>query len=121
MALSAGIVSTAVLYAFSTVEAAGVAGGGTVLVAGLLYWSFRNKSGISAQPQFTRQSMRERQEGLGDEGSAVGEIDLGAGFGPDVAEDGDDDRTDATAVEVNGGDGSDGGTDIDVTTDDEES
>jgi hypothetical protein len=38
-----------------------------------------------------------------------------------VAEDGDDDRTDATAVEVNGGDGSDGGTDVDVTTDDEES
>ncbi|WP_084802638.1 AarF/ABC1/UbiB kinase family protein [Halorientalis sp. IM1011] len=128
MALSAGIVSTAVLYAFSTVEAAGVAGGATVLVAGLLYWSFRSKRGIRAQPQFTRQSMRERQEGLGDEGSAVGEIGLGAGFGPDGEEgdegsgdaDEDADRSDATPVAVEDGSGDEGGTDIDVTAGDSE-
>ncbi|RXK51691.1 ABC1 kinase family protein [Halorientalis pallida] len=129
MALSAGIVSTAVLYAFSTVEAAGVAGGGTVLVAGLLYWSFRSKSGIRAQPQFTRQSMRERQDGPGEEGSAVGEIDLGAGFGPDVDEgdggggtgDDDADRSGGTTVAVeDGGDEAETGTDIDVTTPDDE-
>jgi hypothetical protein len=122
MALSAGIVSTAVLYAFSTVEAAGVAGGGTVLLAGLLYWSFRSKSGIRAEPQFTRQSMRERDEELGDEGSAVGEIDLGAGFGSDAEEGGGEgrsDRSDASSVAVeDDGAASDTGTEIDVTTGD---
>ncbi|SEN01681.1 Predicted unusual protein kinase regulating ubiquinone biosynthesis, AarF/ABC1/UbiB family [Halorientalis persicus] len=129
MALSAGIVSTAVLYAFSTVEAAGVAGGATVLVAGLLYWSFRSKKGIRAQPQFTRQSMREQQGGPGEDGSAVGEIDLGGGFGPDAAggdevgaaEDDDADRSSATTVAVEDGGGEDeAGTDIDVTTADED-
>ncbi|SDF59659.1 ABC1 kinase family protein [Halorientalis regularis] len=128
MVLSAGIVSTAVLYAFSTVEAAGVAGGGTLLVAGLLYWSFRSKRGISAQPQFTRQSMRERQDGPGDEESAVGEIGLGAGFGPDVEEgedgaagDADADRSSGTTVAVEDGGGqSETGTDIDVTAADDE-
>ncbi|MFB6083481.1 MAG: ABC1 kinase family protein [Halorientalis sp.] len=132
MALSAGIVSTAVLYAFGTSGAAAVAGGGTVLVAGLLYWSFRSKKGIRAQPQFTRQSMRERQEGAGEEGTAVGEIDLGAGFGPDADEgaiDGTDtdegavDRTDggdATTIEVSDGDGGEDDTDVDVTTGEED-
>ncbi len=126
MALSAGIVSTAVLYAFSTVEAAGVAGGATVLVAGLLYWSFRSKRGIRAEPQFTRQSMRERQDGSDDEGSAVGEIDLGTGFGPDVeggedpeAGDEDADRSSATAVAVEDG-GDEAPTDINVQTADDE-
>ena len=103
MVLSAGIVSTAVLYAFSTVESAGVAAGGTVLVAGLLYWSFRDKSGIRAQPQFTRQSMREQDE-MGGGGSAVGEIDLSEGFGEAVVEGATDDEG------VTAGDAADDGT-----------
>ncbi|MFB6142983.1 MAG: ABC1 kinase family protein [Halorientalis sp.] len=79
MAFAAGVLSTTVLYAFATVEAAGVAAAGTALAAGLLYWSFREQRGIRAEPQFTRQSMRERQETAG-EGSAVGEVDLGEEF-----------------------------------------
>ncbi|WP_247008806.1 ABC1 kinase family protein [Halorientalis litorea] len=105
MVFSAGIVSTAVLYAFSTVESAGVAAGGTVLVAGLLYWSFRDKSGIRAQPQFTRQSMRERDE-MGGEGSAVGEIDLGEGFGEAVVQGATDEENPGTGdVETSESDG----------------
>ncbi|WP_336001832.1 ABC1 kinase family protein [Halorientalis halophila] len=121
MTLAAGILSTALLYAFSTVEAAAVAGGGTVAIAGLLYWSFRKKRGIRAQPQFTRQSMRERQEGPADEGSAVGEIGLGGGFGPDAGGAGErtadtGDGTDSAAVGVEAVDEGGPGTEVDVTT-----
>ncbi|WP_136716086.1 ABC1 kinase family protein [Halorientalis salina] len=103
MALSAGIVSTAVLYSFATVDAAIVAGAGTLLVAGLLYWSFRETSGIQAEPQFTRQNLREREASETD-GSAVGEIDLGAGFGDAVVEGGDGDA--GSAPGDSDGDGS---------------
>jgi len=85
MILSAGIVSTAVLYSFGTVDTAGIAGGVTLLVAGLLYWSFRERSGIQTEPQFTRQNLREREASEMD-GSAVGEIGIGGeGFGDAVA------------------------------------
>jgi predicted unusual protein kinase regulating ubiquinone biosynthesis (AarF/ABC1/UbiB family) len=85
MAAAAGIVSTAVLYAFATLRAAGVAAGVTVLVVGILYLSFRGQSGIRAEPQFTRQNLRQRQGG--EESSAVGEIDLeGGSFGEAVVE-----------------------------------
>jgi predicted unusual protein kinase regulating ubiquinone biosynthesis (AarF/ABC1/UbiB family) len=83
MALAAGIVSTAVLYAFATVQAAGVGAAGTLAVAVILYFSFREKKGIRAEPQFTRQNLRERGGGGGD-GSAVGEVDLGGSFGEAV-------------------------------------
>jgi predicted unusual protein kinase regulating ubiquinone biosynthesis (AarF/ABC1/UbiB family) len=84
MALAAGAVSTAVLYAFATVEAAAVAGGGTVAVAALLYRSFSKRRGIRAQPQLTRQNLRERRDedegrgalGFGD--AAVGEGEISA-------------------------------------------
>jgi predicted unusual protein kinase regulating ubiquinone biosynthesis (AarF/ABC1/UbiB family) len=69
MGLAAGGVSTAVLYAFSTVEATAVAGGATLLVVGLLYRSFRTRSGIRAQPQFTRQNLREREDAEGASGT----------------------------------------------------
>jgi predicted unusual protein kinase regulating ubiquinone biosynthesis (AarF/ABC1/UbiB family) len=83
MGLAAGGVSTAVLYAFSTVEATAVAGVVTLVVVALLYRSFRTRSGIRAQPQFTRQNLRERR----DEGeSASGAL----GFG-DAAVSTDDD------------------------------
>jgi len=50
-----------VLVAFEQFVAAAVAVGFTVLVALLLYLSFRDRGGIRAQPQFTRQSMRESE------------------------------------------------------------
>jgi len=80
--LAAGAVSTAVLYAFSTIEATAVAGVATAAVVALLYRSFRKRRGIRAQPQFTRQNLRERR-GDGSEGAlgfgdtAVGEGEIG--------------------------------------------
>ncbi|MFB6307854.1 MAG: ABC1 kinase family protein [Haloarculaceae archaeon] len=62
MTLASGVFSTAFLYAQSTVEATAVSGGATALVALLLYLSFRKKRGIRAQPQFTRQNLREREQ-----------------------------------------------------------
>jgi len=100
MATAAGIVSTAVLYAFTTVEAAGVAAAATALGVALLYLSFREKSGIRAEPQFTRQNLRERD---GD-GSAVGEIDLeGGSFGEAVVE--GSETVSAADIEESGMDG----------------
>jgi predicted unusual protein kinase regulating ubiquinone biosynthesis (AarF/ABC1/UbiB family) len=60
--LSAGLLATTVLYAFTTLEATAVAAVGSALVAGLLWRSFRKRRGIRARPQFTRQAMRERQD-----------------------------------------------------------
>jgi len=60
---AAGTLSTALLYAWGTVASAAVAGVLTLVVVGLLYWSFRSKRGIRAKPQFTRQSMRQRRGG----------------------------------------------------------
>jgi len=82
--LAAGAVSTAVLHAFSTVEATAVAGVATVAVAALLYRSFRKRRGIRAQPQFTRQNLRERRGdgseaalGFGDTAVGEGEAEIG--------------------------------------------
>jgi predicted unusual protein kinase regulating ubiquinone biosynthesis (AarF/ABC1/UbiB family) len=71
MGLASGAVSTAVLYAFSTVEATVVAGAATLLVVALLYRSFRKRRGIRAQPQFTRQNLRDRR---GEEEGASGAL-----------------------------------------------
>ncbi|PSP77994.1 hypothetical protein BRC88_12290 [Halobacteriales archaeon QS_4_69_225] len=60
--LSATVMAAAVLYAFSTPEAALVAAGLAVPVALLLWRSFREPSGIRATPQFTRQQMRQRRD-----------------------------------------------------------
>jgi len=77
LVLTAGVLSTAILHAFSTLAATAVAGSLTLLVAGLLYRSFRGQRGIRAQPQFTRHNLR--QQG--------GEADAALGFG-DVDEEG---------------------------------
>ncbi|MEF8855175.1 MAG: AarF/ABC1/UbiB kinase family protein [Haloarculaceae archaeon] len=62
MLLGAGVLSTTLLYVLASVEATAVAGGGTLFV-GLLVWrTFRSRTGISAQPQFTRHQMRSRGE-----------------------------------------------------------
>jgi predicted unusual protein kinase regulating ubiquinone biosynthesis (AarF/ABC1/UbiB family) len=75
--VSVGMLSTALLYAFDEVEAAAVGGGLTILFAVVLYWSFRERSGITARPQFTRQNLKERQDDdLADEETAsVGTIE----------------------------------------------
>ena len=52
--------SAAILYAFATVEAAALATGIAVLAAIGLLLSFRERNGIQAQPQFTRQNLNER-------------------------------------------------------------
>ncbi|MFQ3320635.1 MAG: putative unusual protein kinase regulating ubiquinone biosynthesis (AarF/ABC1/UbiB family) [Natronomonas sp.] len=60
--LSAVVMASAVLYAFSTLEAALVPIGLAVPIAALLWRSFRQRKGIRAKPQFTRQNLRERRE-----------------------------------------------------------
>ncbi|PSQ23772.1 hypothetical protein BRD06_08765 [Halobacteriales archaeon QS_9_67_15] len=60
MVLASSVFSAAVLLAFEQTVAAGATVGFAALVAGLLYYSFRKRRGIRAQPQFTRQNMRER-------------------------------------------------------------
>ncbi|MGQ4557469.1 AarF/UbiB family protein [Halobellus sp. GM3] len=61
--VAVGALSTAILYAFdgTSVLPAVVAASLTVLPLIGLYRSFRAKRGIRAQPQFTRQSMRDRR------------------------------------------------------------
>jgi len=77
MMLASTLFSTAFLYAEAGLLVAGAAGL-AVLVLGLsLWWSFRSKKGVRAKPQFTRQSMRERESG------SVGAMGL-----PDDGEDG---------------------------------
>ncbi|MEF8826755.1 MAG: AarF/ABC1/UbiB kinase family protein [Halapricum sp.] len=65
--LASGVVSTTVLFAFSTLEATGVAAAGTLFAALLLYRSFRKRRGIKAKPQFTRQQMRQRETSVDSE------------------------------------------------------
>nr|WP_283102314.1 AarF/ABC1/UbiB kinase family protein [Haloplanus sp. XH21] len=61
--VAVGVLSTSLLYAFNeTPEAAIVAGVITVPVAVLLYRSLRERRGVTARPQFTRQEMRRRRE-----------------------------------------------------------
>jgi len=67
--LLATTLSTALLYAFSTVEAAAVSAVFAVAALALLYLSFRDERGIRAKPQFTRQSMREGDGGGGLDGA----------------------------------------------------
>ena len=62
MLFSVGIISGTLLHLFSTPTAVGVAAVPTALVGFLLYRSFRKRRGLSAQPKFTRQRMREREE-----------------------------------------------------------
>jgi predicted unusual protein kinase regulating ubiquinone biosynthesis (AarF/ABC1/UbiB family) len=77
--VAVGMLATALLYAVEELQAAAVGGGLTLLFAFLLYWSFRERRGITAQPQFTRQNLREREsDGLGDtdeETASVGTIE----------------------------------------------
>lgn len=62
MCLSVGALSTTLLYIVDEFIAAVIAAVLSFVIVALLYRSFRKKQGIRAQPQFTRQSMRQRQE-----------------------------------------------------------
>jgi predicted unusual protein kinase regulating ubiquinone biosynthesis (AarF/ABC1/UbiB family) len=93
LAFAAGVLSTTVLYAFATVEATAVAGVATLLVAFLIWRSFRTRRGISAEPQFTRQAMREREGG--ESGAGDGRPALGFGDVTEAGSAGSDDGTDA--------------------------
>jgi predicted unusual protein kinase regulating ubiquinone biosynthesis (AarF/ABC1/UbiB family) len=59
--LSSFVLATAILYVSGELVAAGVTSVFAAGTAVLLAYSFRRKRGIRAQPQFTRQSMRERE------------------------------------------------------------
>ena len=72
MAFGSGTFSTAYLWVNASVEVTAVAGGGTALIGLLLARSFRRRRGIRAKPQFTRQSMREREQRS--EGGLAGQL-----------------------------------------------
>jgi predicted unusual protein kinase regulating ubiquinone biosynthesis (AarF/ABC1/UbiB family) len=60
---AAGALSTTVLFAFSDLLAAEVTAAGTVVVGLFFVRAMRRRSrGLSVRPQFTRQSMRQRQQ-----------------------------------------------------------
>ena len=84
LVFGAGVVSTTILYALVSQLSAGLAGVLTLGVGAVLYRSFRRSKLIQAQPQFTRQRMRERDDdgvlGLGDslvEDAGPGDEDRG--------------------------------------------
>jgi predicted unusual protein kinase regulating ubiquinone biosynthesis (AarF/ABC1/UbiB family) len=83
MTVAAGIVSTTVLFVAATPLAAGVGAVLTLLAGAFLYRSFQSGITLRAEPQFTRQRMREtdRQGGLADsltdEGPPQFQIPLG--------------------------------------------
>jgi len=91
LVLAASTLSATLLYAREALPAAGVALGVAGLTAAGLYLSFREPRGIRAQPQFTRQSLRERDarareasEGMGLDG-ARGRRDATTDVGEDGA------------------------------------
>ncbi|WP_121822392.1 ABC1 kinase family protein [Halostella salina] len=61
--LTAGVLSTALLYSFATVQSTAVAAGFSLIMAVLLYRSFRSRKGLRATPQFTRQNLKQQQRG----------------------------------------------------------
>ncbi|MFD1587995.1 ABC1 kinase family protein [Halorientalis brevis] len=56
------VLAALVLFLGGDRPEAGVAVGGAALSLGLVYWSLREQSGIRAKPQFTRQSLRQREQ-----------------------------------------------------------
>nr|WP_303646768.1 AarF/ABC1/UbiB kinase family protein [Haloarchaeobius salinus] len=62
LVFSFSILATAYLYQGASLYAAAVSGAIGVIGGVLLWLSFREKKGIRAQPQFTRQNMRKRRD-----------------------------------------------------------
>ncbi|MFB6073843.1 MAG: ABC1 kinase family protein [Haloarculaceae archaeon] len=75
MAFASTLFTTAYLWVQSTVRVAALPAVGALVVAYLLYRSFRSPGGIRTQPQFTRQNLRERRE--------TEESGYASAFGPD--------------------------------------
>ncbi|WP_424017462.1 ABC1 kinase family protein [Halorientalis pallida] len=73
----ASVFAALVLFVAGDRTAATVAGLGAPLALALLYLSLRRRSGISAEPQFTRQNLRARESAREDEGyaTAYGNVD----------------------------------------------
>jgi len=74
MFFAAGTISMTLLYIFENEAAAGVAAIPTAVVGFLLYRSFAKSRGLQAQPKFTRQRMRERDD---EEANADGALGFG--------------------------------------------
>jgi predicted unusual protein kinase regulating ubiquinone biosynthesis (AarF/ABC1/UbiB family) len=62
LVFATSVPTTALLYTEADLLAAGVMGAFTFAVGAGLYRSFRERSGVRATPQFTRQNLRERRE-----------------------------------------------------------
>jgi predicted unusual protein kinase regulating ubiquinone biosynthesis (AarF/ABC1/UbiB family) len=60
--VTSGLLSTAILYAFGDLYATAAAGAFTLWFSAVLVYSFRRKRGVTAQPQFTRQNLRQRRQ-----------------------------------------------------------
>jgi len=85
MLVTAGAVSTSLLYALSTLRVAAVAGLLTLFVTVLLWRSFRTRRGIRATPQFTRHAMRQDAETGGESPEETPSLGFGAlGGGEDT-------------------------------------
>jgi predicted unusual protein kinase regulating ubiquinone biosynthesis (AarF/ABC1/UbiB family) len=67
IALGSGVLATAYLWVNAELAASAPVGTATAALAWVLFRSFRTRRGIRAQPQFTRQSLRERDAGRADE------------------------------------------------------
>lgn len=61
LALASSMLATAILYAMDAVPAAVVSLGAVIVSMFVLRRTFRERRGLRTQPQFTRQSMRQRQ------------------------------------------------------------
>ncbi|GAB3684638.1 AarF/ABC1/UbiB kinase family protein [Salinarchaeum chitinilyticum] len=61
MLAAAGLVATTILYVAASIEATAVVGALSFLLLLVLYRSFRRRRGMRAQPQFTRQNLRDRR------------------------------------------------------------
>jgi predicted unusual protein kinase regulating ubiquinone biosynthesis (AarF/ABC1/UbiB family) len=88
LAFVAFVFAALVLFLGGEPTAAAVVALGAPLSLLLAARSLREPSGLRAEPQFTRQNLRAHEgtgtSGTTEESSAVGAIDLGAGFGDDT-------------------------------------
>ena len=127
--LAAGIIASTVLAVFASTAATAAAVGLTLVVAVVLYRSFRDREPITGDPQFTRQRLRSGEGGglprqggdrAGDEGeSSTGQpVGIPAGAGPgetggDTTTGSDGDTGDGSMAEGRPGSGSELGSEPD--------
>ncbi|ERG88579.1 MAG: putative unusual protein kinase [halophilic archaeon J07HX5] len=102
--LAAGIVASSVLAGFAPTAVTAVAVGLTLVVAVVLYRSFRDQEPITGDPQFTRQRLRSGEgrglpgQSRGRSGSTTGQpVNMPAGTGLGETDSGGDDDSDTNA------------------------